>query len=65
MKVTRPQEIYDAELAAQGLRRSHCTEWVETSHGVRPVYRETVKTSAEFTDDRTPWWRQKPTRRKK
>lgn len=65
MKVRRVQESYDAELAAQGLRRSTNTEWIATVSGVRPLYREIVVEQALFTDNRTPWWQQKPARRRK
>jgi hypothetical protein len=65
MKIKRDQKIYDHDLAEQGLRRSTNTEWIDTVSGVRPLYREIVVEQSLFTDNRTPWWQQKPARRRK
>ena len=60
-KVQRTQQNYDADLAAQGLRRSYL---MDCSDDGKPIYREHTVKIADYAEDKTPWWK-KQTQKKK
>jgi hypothetical protein len=59
-KVQRTQQSYDADLVEQGLRRSYRMDITEDG---QPIYREHTVKIADYTEDKTPWW--KNTQKKK
>jgi hypothetical protein len=59
-KVQRTQESYDADLAEQGLRR---VLYPETNEDGLIAYRERTIKIKDYTEDKTPWW--KNTQKKK
>jgi hypothetical protein len=61
-KVERPQHVYDAELAEKGRCRIYRTDYTDAC---KPIYRELVIKLAEFTREKTPWWKRKKTKGKK
>lgn len=65
MKVRLNQKVFDNELADKGQRRAYKTEWVETSKGLCPVYREIILPESAVSQDLTPWWKKKSTRKRK
>ena len=60
VKVARPQQSYDAELAEKGQRRCYRTEF---TNDCRPIYREYIMETAQFAAEKIPWWK-KPTAKK-
>ena len=61
-KVERPKQVYDLELAEQGLKRIYNVEYTED---YKPIHRELIIKIAEFTAERTPWWKQKAPKSKR
>lgn len=56
VKIARPKQSYDSDLAAQGLIRTYRSDMDPSG---RPVYRELILKCDEFTTDRRPWWKSK------
>jgi len=65
MKIQRRVQIYDEDLAQQGLKRGTTTEWIATSTGIRPFFRENLQPAAVSANDRTPWWKSKSSQTRK
>ena len=61
-KVERPQHVYDAELDEKGLRRTYRVEFTDD---FKPVHRELIVKIADFTAERTPWWKRKAPKSKR
>ena len=58
MKIDRPKNFFDDELKAKGKRRIYRSEAVMASDGrIAFVYRENLIKEAEYTDNKTPWWK--------
>lgn len=58
-RVRRIQNVFDQELAAQGLCRTVRRQTIQTNHGLAYVSREVVIKQSELTTDLTPWWKRK------
>jgi hypothetical protein len=61
-KVQRTQQSYDADLVEQGLRRSYRMDITEDG---QPIYREHTVKIADYTEDKTPWWKQNTQKKKR
>lgn len=65
-QIIRKEQSFDLDLAAEGKMRVYRTEYIDTAHGLRPVYREVVISNSPEQFVRAPWWkRPRPNRRKK
>ena len=61
-KVRLSQQIYDQELAGQGLCRAYSTETVINDGVCKPIYRE-ITVAVDGHNSITPWWKRSKSKR--
>jgi hypothetical protein len=56
-KVKQHQQVFDQELAQQGLRRTCQPAWIQAKDALAYVSREIIVKESDWTQSLTPWWK--------